>query len=136
MGTFIARVLINAVALWLVTVILPGVDMVDSGTDQLTGGNTTLGTALAFVFVGLVFGVVNALVKPVVKILSLPVTILTLGLFAAVVNAAMLWLTSWLTSYTPVQFTIDTFFWSAVLAALLMSLFSTIATSLTGLNRR
>jgi putative membrane protein len=136
MGNFIARVLINAVALWLITVILPGVDMVDTGAGQLAGGNSTVGTVLAFVFVGLVFGVVNALVKPVVKILSLPVTILTLGLFAIVINALMLWLTAWLTSYTPVHFTIDTFFWSAVFAALLMSLFSTIASSLTGIDRR
>ncbi|WP_026556283.1 phage holin family protein [Arthrobacter sp. 35W] len=136
MGYFIARVLINAVALWLVTVILPGVDMIDSGTSGLEMGTSTLGTALGFVFVGLVFGIINALVKPIVSLLSLPVTILTLGLFTVVINAGMLWMTSWLTSYTPVHFSIDEFWWTAVWAALLMSLFSMIANALTGINRR
>ena len=67
------------------------------------GSANAINTVLAYLFIGLIFGVVNALVKPMVKLLSLPVTILTLGLFTIVINAAMLWLTAWLSSYTPVS---------------------------------
>lgn len=68
--------------------------------------------------------------KPLVKLLTLPVTILTLGLFTIVINAAMLWLTAWASSYTPIQFTIDDFFWTAILAALIISLVSMVTGNL------
>ncbi|NVM96502.1 phage holin family protein [Arthrobacter wenxiniae] len=131
MKRIVLQVLVNALALWIAAWILPGVAVVNTGTSGLDTSNATVNKVLAFVFIGLVFGVVNALVKPVVKILSLPVTILTLGLFTIVINAAMLWLTSWLSSYTPVHFTIDHFFWTAVLAALIISLVSMLMGGLT-----
>jgi putative membrane protein len=131
MKRIVLLVLVNALALWIAAWILPGVAVVNTGTSGLDTSNATVNKVLAFVFIGLVFGVVNALVKPVVKILSLPVTILTLGLFTIVINAAMLWLTSWLSSYTPVHFTIDHFFWTAVLAALIISLVSMLMGGLT-----
>lgn len=136
MGKFIVRVLINALALWIASWVLPGLNVASSATSGLVRGNSAAGTALAFVFVGLIFGVVNALVKPIVKLLSLPVTFLTLGLFTIVINAAMLWLTSWLSSYTPVSFTIDSFFFTAILAAILISIISMIANAITGVGRR
>ncbi len=136
MGKFIVRVLINAFALWIASGLLPGLQISSSGTDGLVPGNGTAGTILALVVVGLIFGVVNALVKPIVKLLSLPITFLTLGLFTVIINAAMLWLTSWLSRYTAVHFTIDTFLWTAVLAAIVISIVSMIANTLTGINRR
>ncbi|MCZ2401666.1 phage holin family protein [Paenarthrobacter sp. Z7-10] len=136
MGKFIVRVLINALALWIASWVLPGLQVASSAATGLVKGNSAAGTALAFVFVGLIFGVVNALVKPIVKLLSLPVTFLTLGLFTIVINAAMLWLTSWLSSYTPVSFTIDSFFFTAILAAILISVISLIASAITGVGRR
>ena len=57
----------------------------------------------------------------------MPITILTLGLFTIVINAAMLYLTSWISGYTPVHFTIDSFFWTAVLAAIIISVISVVA---------
>ena len=90
---------------------------------------------LAYLFIGLIFGVVNALVRPIVSLLSLPITILTLGLFTIVINAAMLYLTSWLSSYTPVHFTIDSFFWTAVLAAIIITVVSLVAGRITGVRR-
>ena len=104
------------------------------GTGQ-TGSNrvpTPPDIILAYLFIGLIFGLVNALVKPIVSLLSLPITILTLGLFTVVINAAMLYLTSWLSSYTPVHFTIDAFFWTAVLAAIIITVISLVADRLPG----
>ncbi len=139
MGKFIVRVLINGVALWIASWLLPGLAIsgVAAGglTARLTQGNATADTVLAVLFIGLIFGVVNALVKPIVKLLSLPVTFLTLGLFTIIINAAMLWLTSGLSSFTSIHLSIDHFFWTAVLAAIVISIVSMIASAITGLGR-
>lgn len=127
MRKFVLQVLINALALWVATALVPGIQIITSGTSGLETSNATVNTAVAYLFIAVVFGVINSLVKPVVKLLSLPVTILTLGLFTVVINAAMLWLTSWLSSYTPVHFTIDSFFWTAIIAALIISVISMVA---------
>ncbi len=133
---FIIRVIINALALWITSWVLPGFTVSTGGTLSLAQGSSTVATVLAFLFIGLIFGLVNALVKPIVSLLSLPVTILTLGLFTLIINAAMLWLTAWLSSYTTVALHIDTFFWTAVLAALIITVISLIASAITGVNRR
>jgi len=127
---FIARTLINALALFVAAWVLPGIAVGTSGA----GGDTT-GAILSYLFVGLVFGLVNALVRPIVALLSLPLTILTLGLFTIVINAAMLMLTAWLTSFTPIQFSVDDFFWTAVLGSLIISVVSMVAGSLIGTRR-
>lgn len=77
---FLLRILINAGALWLATRIVPGVEHT--------------GSALSLLLVALVFGVVNAVVRPLLKLLTCPLILLTFGLFAFVINALMLWLTS------------------------------------------
>lgn len=133
MRSFIVRVLINGLALWIASWILPGLNISTSATTEavanrgVTQGTETIGIILAYLFIGLIFGIVNAFVRPLVSFLSLPITILTLGLFTIVINAAMLYLTSWLSSYTPVHFTIDSFFWTAVLAAIIITLISLVA---------
>ncbi|MHA7176500.1 phage holin family protein [Arthrobacter sp. Sr24] len=129
MRRILVQVVLNAVALWIASWVLPGMaiastSVLDSNLGGPSGTADTVNTALGYLFIGLVFGVVNALVKPIVKLLSLPVTILTLGLFTIVINAAMLSLTAWLSTYTPVQFTIDSFFWTAILASLIISVVS------------
>jgi putative membrane protein len=78
----IIRILINAVALWVTALILPNI--------QLTSD------VLGLLVVAIIFGLINALIKPIVKLLSLPITLITLGLFTLVINAAMLALTAWL----------------------------------------
>lgn len=142
MRPFILQVLINALALWAASWILQGRISISSpaAADAVAGsgiteGADTIGIVVAYLFIGLIFGVVNALVKPLVSLLSLPITILTLGLFTIVINAAMLYLTSWLSSYTPVRFTIDSFFWTAVLAAIIITVISLVAGRLTGARR-
>ena len=142
MRSFIVRVLINGLALWIASWILPGLDISTSATTEavantgVTQGTETIGIILAYLFIGLIFGVVNAFVRPLVSFLSLPITILTLGLFTIVINAAMLYLTSWLSSYTPVHYTIDSFFWTAVLAAIIITLISLVANRVPGGRRR
>ncbi|MGO4122383.1 phage holin family protein [Arthrobacter sp. YAF16] len=142
MRSLFVRVIVNALALWIASWILPGLDISTSATtgavanSGVTQGTDTIGIILAYLFIGLIFGLVNALVKPLVSLLSLPLTILTLGLFTIVINAAMLYLTSWLSSYTPVHFTIDSFFWTAVFAAIIITVVSLVAGRLPGGRRR
>ena len=101
------RVVINAVALWAAASIVDGIDLADG-----------IGSIL---FVAAVFGIVNAVLKPIAKFLTFPITLVTLGLFALVVNAAMLWLTGWLTDSLDVEG-----FWSSVFGALIVSVVSAV----------
>ncbi|MDJ0311985.1 phage holin family protein [Arthrobacter sp. H35-D1] len=135
MRRFVIHIVINALALWLASWVLPGLQIASTsivGSDVAGVGGTanTINVVLAYLFIGLVFGLVNAVVKPIVKLLSLPVTILTLGLFTIIINAAMLWLTAWVSTFTPIQFTIDDFFWTAILAALIISFVSMLTSTL------
>ncbi len=107
---FFIRLLVNAAALWVATQIVPGV--------SFSGG------ALPLLGVALVFGVVNALIRPVAKILTFPLIILTLGIFALVINGLMLWLTSSLSSALGLGFHVSGF-WAAFWGALVVSLVST-----------
>lgn len=107
----ILTILANALALWVAAVTLDGISFGGSGSGQ----------ALTIVLVAALFGVLNALVKPVLKLLSLPFIILTLGLFLLVVNAIMLWLTSWLAGVLGLEFTVENFWWDAVLGGLIIS---------------
>lgn len=142
MGSFIVRVLINGLALWIASWLLPGLDITTGATTNAvansgaTQGSEAAGVVLAYLFIGLIFGLVNAFVRPLVKILSLPITILTLGLFTIIINAAMLYLTAWLSGYTPVHLTIDSFFWTAVLAAIIISIISVVAGKIPGARKR
>lgn len=142
MRSFIVRVIISGLALWVASWILPGLDISTSATTEAVAksgvnqGTDAVGVILAYLFIGLIFGVVNAFVRPVVSFLSLPITILTLGLFTIVINAAMLYLTSWISGYTPVHFTIDSFFWTAVLAAIIITIISLVADRIPGARRR
>ena len=108
---FIVRLLVNAAALWVATRIVPGVDY--------------RGEALPFFAVALLFGIVNAFIRPIVKILAFPIIILTLGLFTLVVNGLMLWLTSALSSALGLGFHVSGF-WAALFGALVVSLVSTL----------
>lgn len=112
--------LLNALALAAAAWLLPGIG--------ITGAQTPVGLMLAYLFVGAVFGLVNAVIKPVLSFLAMPITCLTLGLFAVVINAAMLMLTAWLTGLTAgvvgVRFFVDSFFWDAVLGAIIVALVS------------
>ena len=115
---FVIKVGVNAVAIWVATLVVSGIDVGGTATDGLPE------QAFTFLVIGLLFGIVNAVVKPVVRLLSLPLYVLTLGLFTFVVNAFMLQITSWLAGVTPLTFTIDDFFWTAVLGAVVVTVVS------------
>ena len=86
----------------------------------------------ALLVAGLLFGIVNAILKPILVILTAPITILTLGLFLLVINALMLLLTAWLVP----GFHLYGGFWRAVLVALFVSVFSFLINLLFGLAKR
>lgn len=113
--TFVVRLLINAVAIWVATLVVPGLEIVPEG------GTST--TVLTSVGVALVFGLVNAVVRPLVVFLSLPLYLLTLGLFTLVVNALMLALTAWITEITDYGLRIDDF-GAALLGGFVVSVIS------------
>lgn len=87
-------------------------------TSWILSGMTINGGFWSVLWVSLIFGIVNVLIGTIVRILTLPLTILTLGLFAIVINALLLELTDWITD----RLTIDDFFWTAILAAIIMAI--------------
>jgi putative membrane protein len=104
---FLLRLVITAVALWVATRFVPGI--------RYQGG------ALALLGVAVVFGVVNALLGGLLKLFALPITILTLGLFALVINALLLWLTGSLSQSLGLGFHVAGFipaFWGALVISI------------------
>ncbi|OBC13612.1 hypothetical protein A5784_03175 [Mycobacterium sp. 852013-50091_SCH5140682] len=117
MTSFLLRAGLTGVALWIVTLIVPGMSFV--------GGDTTLQRVGIIFVVAVIFGVVNAIIKPIVQILSIPLYILTLGLIHVVINALMLWITSRITeSTTHWGLQINEFWWTAIWAAIVLSIVS------------
>jgi len=108
------RVVLNAIAVWIATLLVGGVDV--------TAGSTG-GEVLTFIVVGALFGLVNATIKPVAKLLSLPLLILSLGLFALVINALLFWLTAEVSGAVGAPFEVDGF-WAAFWGAIVVSLVS------------
>ncbi len=106
---FAIRLLINAAALWVATQIVPGLSYT--------------GTPGALLLVALVFGVLNAGVRPVLTLLALPLLILTLGLFTLVINAFMLWLTGWVSDRLQLGLHVAGF-WAAFLGGLVVTIVS------------
>ena len=115
MGAFVIRAAVTGFALWVVTHLVHGLSFV--------GGDTRLQRVGIIFVVAVIFGLVNAFIKPVVQILSIPLYILTLGLFHVVVNALMLWITAWITENTTHWgLAIDHFWWTAIWAAIVLSI--------------
>jgi len=111
------RWLINAVALYVAVQVVPGIRAAE---------NLWNIAAMA-----LIFGLVNALIRPIVKLLTCPLLILTLGLFTLVINALMLWLAAWVGAQLGLGFYVEGF-WPAFWGALVVSLVSIALTLLIG----
>ena len=114
MKNFVVKTIANAGALAVAVWLLDKITLTGDSTGKKAG---------TLIIVALIFGLVNFLVKPVVKLLSLPLLILTLGLFTLIVNALMLLLTSWLADKLDLSFHVDGF-WTAVLGGLIISIVS------------
>jgi putative membrane protein len=112
--SLIIRLIVNAIALWVATVIVSGIEL---------EGASNQDRVITLLVVAAIFALVNVVVRPIVQILSLPLYVLTLGLFTFVVNALMLLLTSWIADQFDVPFSVDGF-WSAVLGGLVISFVS------------
>ena len=110
MRYLILRLIINAIALFVATQIgIPGLSFE--------------GNWVTMVVVAFIFGLVNALIRPLLTVLTCPLIILTFGLFTLIVNAVMLALTGWIAGQAGLGFTVDGF-WAAFVGALVVSIVS------------
>ena len=125
---FLASTIINAGALWVVTLVIPAVVMTPYGGDGLW---QTIGS---FLLIGAIFGLVHAIIAPVVRVLAFPLYVLTFGLISFVINGALLLLVAWLSTqigndlltiegFTSEGLTIESMGWS-ILAAVIISISS------------
>ena len=117
---FLLRLLINAAALWAAI--------------QLVDGIEHRGSWWSLLFVALVFGLLNASIKPLLKLLSLPIIILTLGLFLFVINALMLLMTGWVSGLFNLGFYVGGF-WDAFLGGLIITVVSLVLSIFTGVGK-
>lgn len=113
--SILTKIAVNAAALWVATIVVPKVSLSGDGLGKTLG---------SFLIVGAIVGIVNAVIKPVVKLLAFPFVIVTLGLFTIVVNALMLEIVDWASNKIGVSFDSGPFFWSTLAAALVVSLVS------------
>lgn len=111
---FLVKVILNAVALWLTTLIVAGhITLVPFGPEVWQ-------VVLSYLAVALVFGIVNGIVGNLIRIVAFPLYILTLGLISLIVNGLLLWLVHWLSSLTGWGLVIEGGFWWGVLGALVL----------------
>jgi putative membrane protein len=111
----IIRLVITAVSLWIATLVIDGIEL---NTESVPG---KIGTLLA---VAAIFGIVNAVLRPIIKTIGCALYVLTLGLIAIVVNALLFMLTSWIAAQFDLSFHVDEFWPSAVLGALIVGVVS------------
>ena len=115
MTKFILRWAINAIALYLAILILPGIDL-KSGL-------------VSIIWLALIFGLINALFRPLISFLTCPLIVLTLGLFTLVINTFLFWLTSVIGQYFGLALIIDPpVWWNAFLGGLIVSVVSVVMT--------
>ena len=110
----IVRLLATAVALAVAAWLVDGISV---------GPGTDTERALTLLGVAVIFGLVNAIVRPILRLLTLPLVVLTLGLFLLVLNALMLLLTEWIAEQFDLAFQVDGF-WSALIGALIITVVS------------
>jgi putative membrane protein len=114
MGILI-RLVITAVSLWISTLVIDGIHL---------NADTTLGKVGTLLAVAVIFGIINAVLRPIVKTIGCGLYVLTLGLIALVVNGLLFLLVSWIAGKASLPFHVDDFWPSAVLGALLVGIVS------------
>lgn len=108
----VLRIIINAVAIWI--------------TSLLLSGFVFSGSIINLIIIGIVFGLINAFIRPLVKLLTLPINIATLGLFSLVINTLMLMLTVWLSDSLSLEGGFFKSFLTAFVGAIIISIVSTV----------
>lgn len=116
MARFLIKLIVNAVALWFTTLIVSGVHVEPYATD--TGA-----VIVTYLLIALLFGFVNSVVGGVVRVVALPLYILTLGLLALIVNGLLLLLVAWISGLFGFGLIVDGFWWG-VLGALVLGIIS------------
>jgi putative membrane protein len=122
---YVIQILINAAALYVAQLLIDGVDFDFSQENAW----------LSFLLVALIFGLVNTFLKPVLRILTLPITIITLGLFLLVLNALLLLLVGTISSELRLGFTVDGFL-PALLGSIVISIVGLLLSMVIGVGRR
>jgi putative membrane protein len=112
--SYLIRLIISAVALWITTLLVDGVHVTTDSTGK---------KVLTLLVVALIFGVVNSILRPIIKTVGCALYALTLGLIALIVNGALFLLTSWISAKLSIPFHVDNFL-SAVLGALIVGIVS------------
>ena len=120
MGILI-RLVITAVSLWIATLVISGIQLT---TDSVPG---KIGTLLA---VAVIFGIINAVLRPIIKTIGCGLYVLTLGLISLIVNGALFMLTSWIAGKLDLPFHVENFWPTAILGALLVGIVSWILNAL------
>jgi putative membrane protein len=116
MNKFVLRLLINAVGLYAAVSLVDGIQAVPDAN------------WVSYLGLGLIFGLLNALVRPLLKFLTCPLIVLTLGLFTLVINTVLFWLTGLIGLNFGIGFTVDGF-WPAFLGGLIVSIVSVVLTT-------
>lgn len=129
----VIRVLVGAFALWVTTLIVGGDG--DTGVWIVPVTNDAWGQLATYVLVALLFGLVNGTLGKVVRFVSIPLRIITLGLFGLIINGFLLWVVAWLSELTGFGLRVDGFWWG-VLAAIVLSIISGILNGLLGTSKR
>ncbi len=119
MQPLFVRLIVNAIGLFVATRIVPGI--------TFEGDQSTTGYWVTVLVVALIFGLVNALVRPIITVLTCPLMILTLGLFTFIVNALMLALTSWIAQQLDIGFHVNGFA-AALVGAIVIGIVSFLLT--------
>ena len=122
---YVIQIVINAAALYVAQLLIDGVDF-DFNQENAW---------LSFLLVALIFGLVNTFLKPVLRILTLPITIITLGLFLLVLNALLLLLVGAISNELRLGFTVDGFL-AALLGSIVISLVGLVLSMVVGVGRR
>ena len=120
MGILI-RLVITAVSLWIATLVISGIRLT---TESVPG---KIGTLLA---VAVIFGIVNAVLRPIIKTIGCGLYVLTLGLISLIVNGALFMLTSWIAGKLDLPFHVENFWPTAILGALLVGIVSWVLNAL------
>ncbi|HSM56138.1 MAG TPA: phage holin family protein [Candidatus Sulfomarinibacteraceae bacterium] len=114
MSRILIRWVVNAIALWVAVQIVPGLEHVGE-------------TGLSLLLIALIFGLVNALVRPIIMLLTCPLIVLTMGLFILIINAVMLSITAWLSNMFGLGLVVEGFwptFWGALVISIVSGVIS------------
>lgn len=129
----VIRILVGAFALWLTTLIVGGSGNHGVWIEPLADDNW--GLIATYLIIALIFGLVNATLGRVVRFVSIPLRIITLGLFGIIINGFLLWVVAWLSGLLGFGLFISGFWWG-VLGALVLGIISGILNALLGTGKR